>query len=107
MLPSKCAQPACMNMEVNNVAKSPTGLARNRLGTNAQRWMNTSPLLSSKRKTSTLMAIRTYVTIGVNLRPLLSSPRGIIGTFSFFVVRLDSDYHTLYARYNALLQKLL
>src|SRR5215216_2734772 len=93
MLPNKCIQPACINMDGKMVAKSPAGLARKRLGTNAQRWIKLSPLLSSTRKNRTLAAIRAYVTMGVSLRSRSSSPIGNIGILLYEInTRTDPPF---------------
>jgi hypothetical protein len=65
-------------MDVNKVRKSADGLARNRLGTKAHFITKGSPLASSKKKTSTLIAINTKVTTGIVLLALSSSPTGSI-----------------------------
>ena len=76
MLPPMWTHPACMNMDVKMVRKSPPGLARKRLGTNAHVSIKASPPINSTRKKSTLSAIRAYVIKGTSLLPLLSSPMG-------------------------------
>src|SRR4029079_3624434 len=78
MLPPRCSQPPCMNMAVKTVAMLAPGLSEKRPGTNAHSWMNPSPFCSYRRKTSTLMAMRTNVTYGVVRRMELSSPSGNI-----------------------------
>jgi hypothetical protein len=72
-----------MNMELKSVRKSPEGLARKRLGTNAHFPTKASPPLSSIKKNKTFRATRAYVTRGTVLRALSSSPIGNMGSISF------------------------
>ena len=81
-----------MNMDVKMVTKSPTGFARKRLGTNDHAIINASPPINSTRKKRTLMAIRVYVTVGCNLRELLSSPMGNIRLSSAVLLDKNTNY---------------
>jgi hypothetical protein len=67
-----------MNIELNSVRKSPRGFDRNRLGIKAHFSINRSPPFNSTRNSMILRAIKTYVTTGIVLRPLSSSPIGNI-----------------------------
>src|SRR6185436_13780393 len=80
MLPPRCSHPACMNMEVKSVGKSPAGFARKRRGTKAHFSIKGSPPLNSTKKNRRFSAIRAYVTTGTVLSAELSSP---IGNISF------------------------
>src|SRR5690349_12022286 len=80
MLPPKCSQPPCMNIEVKTVMKSAPGFWVRRRGTTDHRSINGSPPLNSTKKNRTLSAISAYVTIGTDLSAESSSPIGNILT---------------------------
>jgi hypothetical protein len=83
-----------MNMEVKSVRKSATGLARKRLGTKAHFITKASPPLISTRKNRTFITIKAYVTSGVVLRELSSSPIGNMVFSPFILVRFSGTFPT-------------
>src|SRR6476659_7697629 len=100
MLPPRCTQPPCMNIDVKSVGKSAEGWLRNRLGTNAHCLTKGSPPPSSMKKNRTFRAISEYVTIGKIRSPLLSSPMGSIECSSPSVGKPDRWCRTLHVSFH-------